>query len=155
MKHLISRSLLLLVLLVVSAGAAMAQNPIRWRMTVKMTSATEGVATLRAVVAPGWHLYGFDLPEDGPRPTAINFDKSEGVVLKGALTPARKPLSVDDPMFGVRLSWWDADVTFTQKFKIKKGTTPRLEATVSYMGCNDQTCLPPKTESLVFTSFSK
>lgn len=146
---------MLFALMIISVSAAFAQNPIRWRMTIKMTSPVEGVATLRAIVEPGWHLYAFELPEDGPRPTKISFEKSEGLQLVGQLTPARKPLNVEDPVFGMNLSWWDSNITFTQKFKLVKGKTPRLEATVSYMGCNDQTCLPPKTESLVQTSFVK
>ncbi len=151
MKKILCRSLLVLTFVLIAAAAAVAQNPIRWRMTVKMTSATEGVVTLRALVEPGWHLYGFDMPEDGPRPTSVSFDKSTGVTLVGSLTPERKPVVKEDPMFGVNLTWWDANISFTQKFKVAKGKTPRIEATVSFMGCNDQTCLPPKTESLVYT----
>ena len=151
MKNIIRRSLLVLALLVVTSVAAVAQNPIRWRMSVKMTSASEGVITLKALIQPGWHLYSFNLPDDGPRPTTVSFDKSTGITLSGDLTPARTPVVKDDPMFGGTLSWWESDIAFTQKFKVDKGKSPRIEATVSFMGCNDQTCLPPKTESFVFT----
>ena len=156
MKTFLKRIFLFVVLLMAAEVAVQAQNaPIRWRMTVKMTSATEGVATLRALIEPGWHLYGFEMPEDGPKATAISFEKSEGIKLVGALTPERKAVVTDDPVFGVKLTWWDSNIAFTQKFKLVKGKTPRLEAGISYMGCNDQTCLPPKTESLVFTQFNK
>lgn len=155
MKNLFKRSVLLFVVLLAFAAAASAQNPIRWRMSVKMTSKTEGIVTLRAVIDSGWHLYGFDLPDDGPRPTSVSFDKSEGIVFTGDLTPERKPVEKDDPMFGVRLAWWDSNISFTRKFKLAKGKIHRLEANINFMGCNDQTCLPPRSESLVYNSFDK
>ncbi len=71
------RIFLFLCVALFAAVAVMAQNPIRWRMTVKMTSETEGVITLRALVDEGWHLYGTQLPEDGPKPTKISFTDSQ------------------------------------------------------------------------------
>ena len=63
-----------------AATAAMAQTvqPVKWRISVKMTSKTEGVVTIRAIVGQGWHLYGLDIPKGGPKPTSFNFSKSEG-----------------------------------------------------------------------------
>ena len=147
MKKIIS----IICVLLLAVASLSAQNPIRWRMSVKMTSATEGVVTLRALVGEGWHLYSMTLPDDGPRPTSISFATSQGVTMIGNVAPSRKPLEVDDPMFGMKLSWWAANVEFTQKFKVDKKQGAKIEAEVSYMACNDQNCMPPKTEKLTYT----
>lgn len=140
----------LITLLAVVATAAQGANAIRWRMSVKMTSDTEGVITLRAVVQQGWHLYGTQLPANGPKPTKFNFSNSVGIQTVGNLTPSRKPLTVHDEMFDMDLTWWDANVEFTQKFKITNREGAKVVATVNFMGCNNQNCLPPKTETLTY-----
>lgn len=126
-----------------------AQEPIRWRMSVKMTGDDCGTVTLRALVEPGWHLYGTSLPENGPRPTRFDF-KLTGVTLDGAMTPSKSLVHHDDPLFGMELSWWDENVEFTQPFKVVNREGARISVTVNYMGCNDATCLPPKSQTLTY-----
>lgn len=145
--------LLSFILAVVLYSAA--QDPIRWRMSVKMTGEDSGTVTLRALVAPGWHLYGTSLPENGPHPTRFEF-KLAGVSLDGHMIPSRKPVSHQDSLFGMELSWWDSNVEFTQPFKLiergsaAEGNQARISVTVNYMGCNDATCLPPKSQTLTY-----
>ena len=138
---------LVCMLCAVMASAQMT-NPIRWRMSVKMDNATEGTITLRAAITNGWHLYGLSLPENGPKPTKVDFAKSTGIKLTGSLTPARKPIVKHDDMFGMKLSFWAEDITFTQKFKVTDASKTNVEATISFMGCNDENCMPPKTVTL-------
>lgn len=145
------RILLILALIVATAVAAQAQAPIKWRMTVKMTSQTEGVVTLRAVLDAGWHLYGTSLPKGGPKPTAVDFSASQGVKFTSDLKPDRAAAKHHDDMFGLDLSWWDANVTFTRSFKLVKPEGAKITATISFMGCNDANCLPPQTSTLTYT----
>ncbi|MGN0210243.1 MAG: protein-disulfide reductase DsbD domain-containing protein [Muribaculaceae bacterium] len=140
----------LITLLTVVAAAAQGSNAIRWRMSVKMTSDTEGVITLRAVVQQGWHLYSTQLPANGPKPTKFDFSQSVGIKTVGKLTPSRSPLTVHDEMFDMDLKWWDSNVEFTQKFKIVNRTGAKVVASVNFMGCNNETCMPPKTETLTY-----
>lgn len=128
---------------------ALAQNPIRWRMSVRMTSAVEGEVTLRALVEPGWHLYGTTLPDNGPKPTRFEF-ALKGVELTGALEASRAPLSQLDPLFNMQLNWWDSNVEFKQRFKLVNAEGARISATVHYMGCNNKNCLPPKSQTLTY-----
>lgn len=140
----------LITLLTVVAAAAQGPNPIRWRLSVKMTSDTEGVITLRALVQEGWHLYGTELPADGPKPTTFDFSQSVGIQTVGEITPSRQPLTVRDEMYEMELNWWDANVEFTQQFRITEPDGAKVIASVSFMGCNNVNCLPPKTESLTY-----
>lgn len=145
------KSLLLLLLVTVWWSVSYAQkptNPATWRLSVRMVSETEGVATLKAIVNPGWHLYGTSLPKGGPKPTVINFDNSMGVEFYGELAVSQAPKKVHDKMFNLDLNWWDSDVTFRKKFRVVKLAGAKISATVQYMGCNDITCAPPATETL-------
>lgn len=141
--------LFLLVALAAAVGLS-AQNPIRWRMSVEMTSDTEGVITLRALVDEGWHLYGTRLPEDGPKPTKFSFSESKGISLVGNMTPSVASKSIDDPMFGMKLNWWDGNVNFTQRFKLVSHEGAKVVANITFMACNDETCQPPSTRTLTY-----
>lgn len=145
------KSLLLLLLAAVCMTTAYAQKPVSpatWRLSVKMISETEGIATLKAIVTPGWHLYGTSLPKGGPKATVINFDNSAGVEFYGDLTVSQPPKKVHDKLFDLDLSWWDSDVAFRKKFRVVKPAGAKITASVQFMGCNDITCAPPANETL-------
>ena len=137
-----------LCLTAASSASAQQDNPVRWSISVKMTSAKAGVVTIKVAIDKGWHLYGIDMSDEGPRPTEISLDKSTGVKFTGKLTPSRKPISNYDEMFGAQLSWWDADVTFTRKFVVTDPKTAKIEGSASFMACNDVNCRPPQTIEL-------
>lgn len=141
---------IILTAILVSLSAA-AQSPIRWRASVKMTSQTEGIITIKALISDGWHLYGFEMPTGGPKPTRFDFSNSDGIEIEGDIKPSESPIYQMDPLFGKRLSWWDRNVIFTQRFKLKnkkEGKESRMNVSVSFMSCNGESCTPPKTESM-------
>jgi|GEM_PF-397916 len=127
-------------------------EPITWKASARMTSPTQGVITITADMAAGWHLYGLEMPEDGPRPTTITIgrQKDAGYTLTGKLTADKVPVAREDPMFGIKVNFWEKKVTFTRGFRISDTTKPlpQIPVTVSFMGCNDRTCRPPETKEL-------
>ncbi len=143
------RLLLMFIILAWTALAAAAQTPIRWRMSVAVTGENEGTVTLRALIEPGWHLYGTTLPDNGPKPTEFDF-RLTGVSLDGKMSASRPVVKRNDPLFGVELSWWDSNVEFVQPIRIDRHKGAKISVTISYMGCNDATCLPPKTQTLTY-----
>ena len=120
-------------------------TPVKWRVSARMISPTEGIVTLRATLQSGWHLYGMEIPAGGPKATSIEFAKSDGIEFTGALKPSENPVSVLDPQFGINVTWWERSVTFSRPFR-KTGDVSSLAVSITYMGCNDQTCTPPRTE---------
>lgn len=138
-------STLLLALLCVTAAQAQMPTPVRWKATAAMTSATEGVLTLQMNIDRGWHVYSFNQPADGPHSLAITFGQGTKLIGKIKSSPAAK--SGRDDTFEMTLSWWSTPVTFTQRFKVPKGTKT-LKVNVSCQACDDSMCLPPKTETL-------
>ncbi len=140
-----------LIVLIIGAAAVCAASPettpVRWRTIVKTTGPDTGTVTFKALVAQGWHLYGLEVPEGGPKPTSFNLSGSQDITFTGEPVPSREPLKVNDPLFGMTLTWWDANVEFTVPFKVT-GPAPRIECKINYMSCDGNTCMPPKTESI-------
>lgn len=148
--RIMRKAIIIITLIIASTAMACAQNPIRWRVTAKMTSETEGVLTVRALVTDGWHLYGTTLPQGGPKPTTLDFSASKGIQFLDTFTSSAKPVEKEDPMFGLKLNYWVSNVTFTRKFKLKGvKADASISGKITYMGCDDQTCLPPKTENFI------
>lgn len=136
------------IFFVMSATTASAQNVIKWRATAKMTTQTEGMLTVKAIVSPGWHLYGTNLPEGGPKPTVFDFKGSKGIRFIGDFKPSVSPKKVHDELFGLDLTWWDATVSFTRKFKLTGAKDDAvISGQITYMACNDENCMPPRTET--------
>ncbi len=139
---------LLLAIVVAATFGAIAQNPIKWRTSVTMISETEGVVTMKAILQNGWHLYGTELPAGGPKATKFDLSASTGVTFIGTPVPSIKPVEKHDDMFNLTLNWWDKNVTFTQKFKVTDASTAKIIGVINYMGCNDETCAPPKKQKI-------
>lgn len=140
---------LLLFLAIITLGfAAQAQSPVIWRVSVRMTSPTQGEITIKALITEGWHLYGFNMPDGGPKPTRFDFSDCIGIKLDGDVRPSEQPIVQMDPLFGKNLSWWDRNVTFTQHFSLKNSKEARVKVTINFMSCNGGTCTPPKTETI-------
>lgn len=123
---------------------AQLKSPIKWNTVVEQETDSKGVIKLTAAVEQGWHLYGMELPEGGPRPTVIELPDVEGVEF-GAITPSVKPVSKVDMVFHLRLSWWESDVTFSIPYTLS-GAGANFDIKVSYQGCNDNSCIAPQKE---------
>ncbi|MDD6833124.1 MAG: cytochrome c biogenesis protein CcdA [bacterium] len=137
-----------LITLGVYAAFAQIANPVKWKTAVKMTDATNGVVTFTATIDAGWHVYGTNIPNGGPQPTAVKWN-NEGVKLVGGLTPNKPAHKQHDETFDMDLSWWSGSVTLTQKFTV---TAPsyKIEGSIVAMACDDENCTPPTAESFSF-----
>lgn len=138
-----------LMLFALGANAQMLE-PIVWSSSIKMTSNNEGVMTFKASIDDGWHLYSFDLPENGPNATKISFEKTSGIELLGEIVPSRQPIDTVDLVFNIRVGWWDADVEFSQKFKVLEEGKYDIAGEIYFQACNGETCIAPTTETFDF-----
>ena len=143
-----NRYILTLSVLLLSTFSLFAQNitPIKWSETVEMTSQTEGKIIFDVKIENGWHLYGFNLPEGGPKPTKITFDKVDGVELVGDLTSSKQPVKKFDKTFNLDLTWWDSDLKIEQAFRLSDKAVREITGKIEYQGCNDQSCVAPAKE---------
>ncbi len=143
-----NRFILTLSVLLLSIFSIFAQNitPIKWSETVEMTSQTEGKIIFDVKIENGWHLYGFNLPEGGPKPTKIVFDKIAGVELIGEMIPSKQPVKKFDKTFNLDLTWWDSDLKIEQAFRLSDKAGREITGKIEYQGCNDQSCIAPAKE---------
>ena len=122
------------------------QNPITWSSDIVMTSQYEGKVVFNVTIEPGWHLYGFNLPEGGPKSTQIIFDEINGVEYIGDLKASKAPIEKFDEMFNLTLSWWDSDLTIEQTFIFTDKVSHIISGKIEFQGCNDQSCIAPQKE---------
>ncbi len=142
-------TVILFSFLAITVCLAQIKEPIK--ITSKLNvDQTAGTAELiiNADVEKGWHLYGMNLPQDGPRSTKIVIESLNGAETEGEFVPSVTPQEGVDEIFNLKLSWWNSPVSFTQKLKLEKDSKGvKIKGYISFQACNDQTCIAPaKTE---------
>jgi thiol:disulfide interchange protein DsbD len=126
---------------------AQVQEPVKWKYSIGKSS--EIIFTTS--IEPGWHLYDMNLPPGGPNPTAFIFENLTGVELLGKVTTLAGINTAFDDLFGMNISWYEGNPSFTQKLKIIDPEIFNIQGYIDYMTCNDEYCIPCKEEF----SFSK
>ncbi len=147
------KSKLTYFLLLVSIISLQAQifDPVKWTFSQRTISPTEVELVFEASIQNSWHMYGIQLPEDGPIPTSFIFEKTEGAVLSGKIIPQSKLIKEYDPIFDMELSWYKEKAVFTQKITRQAHSETFISGFVRFMCCNDSSCLPPKKVPFLFT----
>ncbi|MCH5327753.1 MAG: thioredoxin family protein, partial [Coprobacter sp.] len=126
-------------------------EPIKWTSQLKEGGAgNQKEMTFHATMDNGWHLYGLDIPDGGPLPTRFVFEKVEGAVLSGKVTPLSKAKAEYSDIFDMNLSWYDKTADFTQALEIT-GAQFSVSGYVEYQACNDATCVPPTKYEFSFS----
>ena len=151
------KKLLAIIPLVLCCLLSSAQiiEPVEWSWRAEMTDEAHGNVYLQADIKPGYHIYGMEMPEDGPIATSINFENTDGIVFSGDMTVSEPPRTIVDKAFSLELNIWEGTVVFTQPFTITNPESSAVIAgTLKYMSCNDMNCFPPKIEKF-FISVQK
>jgi DsbC/DsbD-like thiol-disulfide interchange protein len=118
-------------------------TPVKWAYAAKKTSPTEVTVLLKATIDAGWHIYSQNVKEGGPIKTAFTFAKSKDYTLVGK-TSEPKPVSKYEDAFKMSVSYFEKEVVFTQKIKLKSANVAAIKGQLEYMTCNNQKCLPPE-----------
>lgn len=139
----------IIVLLAFSIGNSQVLDPVTWTTSVEKLSDTEYVLVSKASIEKGWHLYSQTVPEDGPIPTTFIYDDSEGTFKIAGNTSEEAGHTVDDPVFKMKIKFFENTATFKQKVKVEDGLTA-INGFVEFMVCDDTRCLPPTEVDLVF-----
>ena len=136
------RYFLFALLLSALSLSAQIYDPIKWSFEHNKLSDSAGEIVLKATIDEGWHLYGTQLPEDGPIATSFVFEQLQDIALDGELVVPGGLVRQYDPNFAMELNWYEKEAVFVQKVKYT-GEAPALAGYVNFMACNDETCLPP------------
>lgn len=141
--------LLLLVVFFLGATGMKAQSPVHFTVKQKQVSPTELQVVFSAKIDAGWHVYSTNLPDGGPTSATIHTEKAEGVKPVGKLTHIGKEINEQDEIFGMRLRYFEHNVSFVQKYEII-GKTYSVKGYLEYGACNDQMCMPPTTVEFAY-----
>lgn len=142
MEHYMKKLTLSLLFSLISLIAfAQMFNPveIEQKLTVK---GAEGELLFTAFIEEGWHLYATDIPAGGPTAATITFETIEGAEAVGSLQSGAGVIENMDPIFGMRVSYFEGEGTFIQKLNFTGGAY-RLQGYLEYGSCNDENCMPP------------
>ena len=145
MRLIANTSLNFLILLIVNLFSVQAQisDPVKWSTSVNKVDETNYEVVFKANIDEGWHIYSqFIDGDDGPIP-------SEFDVLADGLKKEGKTLEPDgvtafDKTFQMEIKYFENEALFTQKVSITDGYKDPLNASVFFMVCNDERCLPPE-----------
>lgn len=118
-------------------------EPVKWAFKLNMTSKTTADVQLIATIESGWHLYGLNIPENGPKPTTIIFSKMENATKVGGIQALSKLIKQRDSNFDMELNWYAKEAIFIQKIKFADASKVSIKGQVEYMSCNDESCTPP------------
>ncbi|MFD0940309.1 protein-disulfide reductase DsbD N-terminal domain-containing protein [Pedobacter boryungensis] len=137
------RIILILTLVFFTTVGAFAQleNPVSWAYYGKKISSTEAVVYIKATIEDDWHIYSQNIKPGGPNKTIFTFTPSKDFSLSGKTTEP-KPISKYEKVFKMDVLYFENEVVFQQKIKLKKGATV-VKGKVEFMVCNDKQCLPP------------
>ena len=123
-------------------------DPVAWEWKAEKISDSEFNLIFTAKMDDGWFVYSQFLGEDGPIPTAFEYDdKSIELVGRNVEEGAKKKEGYDE-MFDMNLIKFGGTATFTQKVKVSKGVD-KISGALTYMTCDDMRCLPPKDVEFV------
>ncbi|MCL6218035.1 protein-disulfide reductase DsbD domain-containing protein, partial [Zunongwangia pacifica] len=145
------RVFFLMVSLLIGLQSLNAQiyDPVSFETAVEQKNAGEYELQIKVKLEAGWHLYAQQVPEGGPIPTSFEFEPSVKYELKGEVIEP-KGHEVDDPVFEMRIKYFENEVLFTQRILRKSSEAFDITAVMNYMVCNDESCLPPEGKTLQF-----
>lgn len=121
---------------------AQIQSPVQFKAEWKKISANEAEIVFSGTIADGWHVYSTDLGDGGPTSATFNTDQMEGAVPDGPLKPVGKEINQMDPVFGMKVRFFEHSAQFVQKIKLTGGNY-KISGYLEYGACNDENCLPP------------
>ena len=129
---------------------AQIQEPVKFNSELKRISETEAEIVFNAVIEKGWHVYSTELGDDGPISATFNVDNISGAEVDGKLHPQGNEIEEMDPIFEMKVRFFESKATFVQKIKITDEKFS-IKGYLEYGACNDENCLPPTSVDFEFS----
>lgn len=104
-------------------------------------------------ISQGWHVYSTLLPAGGPNSTELLFDSIGGAEPINALAFTGKEVEMDDPVFGVKVRFFEKKVRFYQDLHITSSNW-FAQGYLTFSTCNDSQCMPPQKIEFSYGSSS-
>ena len=151
MKRIMTVATLMLVSIL---AMAQMQTPVHFSVSQKQVSPSEVDVIFTGKIDKGWHVYSTGLPDNGPISATLTSETSEGAKAEGKLKAQGKEISQFDNLFGMKLRYFENNVTFVQRYKLT-AEKYHIKGFLEYGACNDQSCLPPTQVEFDYTGTGK
>jgi thiol:disulfide interchange protein DsbD len=125
------------------SGGNQLEKPVIWQFAVEKISEEVYELVYTAKLQKHWSIYSMYTEENGPIPTSINFDNSEGIEVIGEATESGYKKEGLDPMFdnvNVIKFLDKKPYEVRQKIKVIDAQKP-LNGYIDYMSCDDTKCI--------------
>jgi cytochrome c biogenesis protein CcdA/thioredoxin-related protein len=139
-----------LVFLINNNSISQVFDPVKWTFEFKEINKKKVELIFEATIDKGWHLYGLNIPENGPIATSIIFTDTAGYKTKGKTVSVTNPEIKYDSIFGINLELFSDKATFKQQIEKTTKEDLIIKGYVEFMSCDDHRCLPPKEVEFEF-----
>ncbi len=110
-------------------------DPVKWKSRVEKISETEFNLIFEGKIDAGWHMYSQFTAEGGSLPTELKFAKGN-YELVGKTQESKTKTAFND-IFEVNETYFEKNVTLTQKIKVTNPDLKNVKAEVSYQACKE------------------
>ena len=110
-------------------------DPVKWKSRVEKISETEFNLIFEGKIESGWHMYSQFTPEGGSLPTELKFAKGNYELI--GKTQESKTKTAFNEIFEVNETYFEKNVTLTQKIKVTNPDLKNIKASVSYQVCKE------------------
>jgi cytochrome c biogenesis protein CcdA len=134
-------NLFLCCIILCNALNAQIYTPVKWDFSSKKINECEYDLVLHGVIDEHWHLYSlYPFADEGPTATTLDFVKDKNFELIGKAKES-KPIKDYDSTFNVPIAYFEKEVTFTQRVRLKVYGEIIIKGKCEYQVCKDA-CVP-------------
>ena len=147
-------SLAAVALALFAAGAAEAQDPVKWSAEIAQKSVAPGekvTVVVKAMIDPGWYIYSLTQAKGGPVRSKISLAKEQPFSLVESKVTSTKPKIKFDENFAMEVEFHEKEVTFTVPVQVSSKAGPEvkeIQIRARYQACTNRICLPAQTEKI-------
>ena len=147
------KRIIFLTLFIFSLTLLSAQDEMVWNFTLEDRGNGEIELVADVKIKQGWYVYDTQIPDGGPTPTQISFDRLTGAEPVGTFHAAGKEAKVKyDEIFQMTIGTFQNSARFVQRLKVTDKSAFSVEGDVRAQACDDQSCTPPLPNDFSFDS---
>ncbi len=141
----------LTLLLISTIGFGQILEPVKWTFDSNQVGPDEYELIYKADIEDPWKVYSQFTSEGGPVPTTITYENGNEEKIGDGVELGDKKQGMDK-MFGVDVIAFTSKKPFYIKHRVKiLDPNKPIRGYLTFMTCNDETCLPPTDVDFKFT----